>query len=99
MQVVSILSQSMCENTLSAELPLVLCLVTCFGGFSSSACSRSKEAAVGFPPVTLCVTLSSLPTPPCQGSAVLQAASFEAGWEKDAVFLHLSPSWQLAVVG
>jgi len=30
---------------------------------------------------------------------VLQAASFEAGWEKDAVFLPLSPSWQLAVVG
>lgn len=30
---------------------------------------------------------------------MLQAASVESGWEKDAVFLHLSPSWQLAVVG
>lgn len=44
-------------------------------------------------------SLLFFPLPPCQGSAVLQAASCEAGWEKDAVFLHLSPSWQLAVVG
>lgn len=99
MHVVFIVLQFMCENTHSAELALVLYLVTWFGGFSSSVCNRSKEAAVGFSPVTLCVILLPPPHPPCQGSAVLQAASFEAGWEKDAVFLHLSPSWQLAVVG
>lgn len=34
-----------------------------------------------------------------QGSAAFQTSSTESGWEKDVVFLHLSPSWQQAVVG
>ncbi|XDA72454.1 hypothetical protein R6Z07F_002735 [Ovis aries] len=33
------------------------------------------------------------------GSAAFQTSSTESGWEKDVVFLHLSPSWQQHVDG
>lgn len=50
-------------------------------------------------PIILCVLYNVICCVFCQGSTVLQTASGESGWEKDAVFLHLSPSWQQAVVG
>lgn len=58
-----------------------------------------KEAAVGFPLETVLCSAYFISLLLSRVLQVLQAASFEAGWEKDAVFLPLSPSWQLAVVG